>query len=255
MFRIGDDLVARLPRRSDSKDLIKNEQEYLPLVADLLSDVEVAVPTPVRCGEPALGYPWNWSIVPWFDGIPLAHAPPLDSAAVVELLGQFGSALHAEAPDAVRRNPFRGVPLAERDAGFVANLAKCPDLDRTHIGELWAELRDAPEWGGPPLWVHGDLHPHNLVVRDGRIPAVIDWGDISAGDPAVDLAVAWMALDATARDQFRDANRIAGRPVDIHTWKRARGSALAHAVSVLAHSSDTPTLRRLARRTIASVTE
>ena len=185
----------------------------------------------------------------------------MDPSSFIDAMGSFGSALHVAAPAGVRRNPFRGVPLVERDRSFTTHLAGCTDLalstDLSHadVAELWEALRDTPEWGGPPLWLHGDLHPLNLLVRTGQLTAVIDWGDVTAGDPAVDLAIAWMVLDSADRDAFRHANLINGRPVDIHTWNRARGSALAFGVGILAHSSDTPSLNRLARRTIAAVTE
>jgi aminoglycoside phosphotransferase (APT) family kinase protein len=117
------------------------------------------------------------------------------------------------------------------------------------VSALWAELAATAPWTGPPVWLHGDLHPANLVVRDGRLAGVIDFGDLTAGDPATDLMVAWALLPRAAHPTFR----AAAGGVDDDTWRRARGWALAHAVACLASSADDPVIAGMARRGLAAV--
>jgi aminoglycoside phosphotransferase (APT) family kinase protein len=120
------------------------------------------------------------------------------------------------------------------------------------VSACWAELVATPPWAGPPLWLHGDLHPANLLVHHGRLSAVIDFGDITSGDPATDLSVAWMLLPAPARATFRDASG-GSIAVDDDTWTRARGWALALALAYLANSADDPVIEREAHQVIAAV--
>jgi aminoglycoside phosphotransferase (APT) family kinase protein len=117
------------------------------------------------------------------------------------------------------------------------------------VRRRWDAARDAPAYDGPPLWLHGDLHLGNLIVRDGAVAAVIDFGDLTGGDPATDLAIAWMLFDPALRRRFRDA--LGG--VDAVTWRRAAGNALAHGLACLAGSADEPAMARLGRRTIDAV--
>ena len=165
------------------------------------------------------------------------------------------NALHVPAPEDAPHNPVRGVPLPARADSFEANVELLADADHDHdaIRALWAELVDTPEWGGAPTWIHGDLHPLNMLVRAGRLHAVIDFGDLAAGDPATDLAVAWMVFDDEQRTEFRKRLSIDGKSVGIHTWNRARAWALHLAVAYLANSADEPTLRRIGKATLHQV--
>lgn len=247
IHRVGEDLAVRMPRRSAAASLMENEQRWLPELGPMLP---IATPVPVVFGRPAMGYPWPWSVVPWFDGVPLAHSPPLDQQTLIDDLTGVLNMLHITADAEAPTNHYRGVPLAERDA-LTRNYAELADgVDRGAVLELWDELLETPPWGGEPIWVHGDLHPLNLLVRGGRLAAVIDFGDLTSGDPATDLAVAWMLFDDEGRYEFRTACRIDGRGVDIHTWNRARAWALTLSLAMVAHSADDPTLRRLGIATL-----
>jgi aminoglycoside phosphotransferase (APT) family kinase protein len=247
VFRLGDDLAVRLPRRELAAGLVESELRWLPVLAPRLP---LDVPVPVRAGEPGLGYPWPWAIVRWVEGETLLSAlEPVDEQALGRALASFLTALHTEAPGDAPRNPFRGVPLADRIGRFADHLQVLPpDVDRSAVGSAWTAALDEPARVGPAVWIHGDLHPGNLVMRDGRLAGVIDFGDLTAGDPATDLASAWMRLGAGERDALRIRLRV-----DDATWGRARGWALAHAVAVLAHSADDPAMAAMARRTLAAV--
>lgn len=250
VFRLGDDLAVRLPRRLLGARLVAGEVEWLPRLAPR---VPVEVPSAVRRGEPdeALGYPFPWAVVRWVHGeSALGPVAGLDPAGVVDVLASFLAALaRIDPPADAPRNPWRGVPLAERSEALEGRIDQLPaDVDRAAVRSAWERalaVGAAPE---PPRWVHGDLHPGNLVVRGGRLVGVIDWGDLTAGDAACDLGVAWMLLDAASRAALRD--RLG---VDDPTWHRARGNALAHAVAVLAHSADAPAMAAMGRRTLDAV--
>ena len=251
VWRLGHDLVVRLPRRRLGAELIEVEQRWLP---ELAARLPLPVPTPVRVGRPALGYPWRWSVCPYLPGALAADRPPAPAGAAVAL-GGFLAALHVGVPDDAPTNPHRGGPLAGRRDLLEGHLGAVVGLvDRGRVLEVWRSAAEAPAWDGPPVWLHGDLHPLNLLVVDDRISGVLDFGDLTAGDPATDLAVAWMLLDEPGRGLVRDA---AGRgplgPVDDATWARARGWALALGIAFLAHSAQDERMARIARRTLGAV--
>jgi len=252
MYRLGDELAVRLPRRAAAAGLIVHEQRWLPVVAPRLP---LPVPAPVRTGRAALGYPWPWSIVPVLPGQLAARQPPADPAAAAASLGRFLAALHLPAPPDAPVNPDRGIPLAERAAVVTENLSRVGGLvDRGAAARAWRAALATPAWGGAPLWLHGDLHPANILVHLGSISGVIDFGDITAGDPAADLSVAWMLLPAGRRGAFRDAYREASGHADgADLWARARGWALALSLAFLAHSADNPLIAAIGRRTIGAV--
>ncbi|WP_421117860.1 aminoglycoside phosphotransferase family protein [Aquihabitans daechungensis] len=246
IFRLGPDLAVRLPRRELAAPLVAHEQRWLP---ELAPSLPLAVPAPVRVGRPSAGYPWSWSITRWFPGASALHAPPAEPVDAARRLGAFLRALHQPAPADAPPNPYRGIPLAERDELTHAGIDQLVDhLDGDRVRACWEAHVALPRWDGPPLWLHGDLHPHNVVVDDGRITAVIDFGDITSGDPATDLGIAWMLLPPDARPVLRDA---AG--ADDATWARGRGWALALGLAYLANSASTPDFARLGRATIDHV--
>lgn len=251
VFRLGDELAIRLPRRRPGAELVAGEMRWLPVLARALDATGLGLPVPVREGRPGPGYPFPWSIVRWVEGDTLLQTRrPVDQARAAVVLARLLRALwSAPTPDDAPRNPHRGVPLTDRAALVVERLDRLPfGIDRLAVTDAWARAVRAPGHTGPLAWVHGDLHPGNLIVVAGRIAGVIDWGDLSAGDVATDISVAWMVLDRAARTTLRGA-----LTVDAATWARARGNALAHAVAVLASSRDDPVMERMGRRTLAAV--
>jgi len=261
IFLLGPDLLVRLPRRQVAAQLVINEQRWLPVIAPGLP---APVPVPVRVGTPTPDFPWPWSICRWVPGAPLTAVPVTARSVVARPLAEFLAALHRPAPaEAVHGpdrpvNPVRGVPLADRDELTRGHLASgaVPDPDR--LGELWQRLLDAPAWDREPVWVHGDPHPGNLLVHEDRLAAVIDFGDVTVGDPATDLATAWLSLDADGREVFRrrytelthaTGTTGAGRA----TWDRARGWALSIGLSLLVNSDDNPVLAAVGRHALARI--
>ncbi|WP_438853412.1 aminoglycoside phosphotransferase family protein [Agromyces sp. M3QZ16-3] len=246
MFRLGEELAIRMPRRRDAVGLMWNEQRWLPRLAPHLP---VAVPAPVRIGRPApeLGYDVPWSIVPWFRG---ASGLAFDAEArgvAVHGLAAFVAELGATpAPADAPRSAWRGVPLQRRDDTVRIRLASGRIPDAELLLPVWERALAAPAWTGPPVWLHGDLHPHNLLLApSGSLAAVVDFGDVTAGDPATDLATAWLTFDARARRVFR-AELEARRGVDEGTWDRARGWALVIASAVVEHLGPCGTFGRVA---------
>jgi aminoglycoside phosphotransferase (APT) family kinase protein len=259
LYRVGDGLVARLPRRALGAEIIKNEQRWLPGLAPRLP---LPIPYPERTGVPARGYPYSWSVVPYLPGVPAAQAGSFDPAGAAAVLGGFLGALHVPAPADAPANPFRGVPLAERAGSFAANLALLDgQADGDAILHVWDSALAVPRYDGPPLWLHGDLHPANILVNDGQVSGVIDFGDITAGDPASDLSVAWMLLPPGGHARFWSAYQAAGGSwpswgrVDDALRARARGWALNLAIVLLTHSEDNPVLLEVGRRTLGTVLE
>ncbi|MHB1433708.1 MAG: phosphotransferase, partial [Streptosporangiaceae bacterium] len=162
IFRLGDDLLARLPRRAMAAALTAHELRWLPVLA---TGLPLPVPVPLRSGAPGEGYPWQWSIVPYLPGEPAVDHPPADPLAAAAALAGFLAALHRTAPPDAPANPVRGVPLARRAESFAANLAAVgPIPDRATVLRVWAEALAAPVFDQPPVWLHGDMHPANLLV-------------------------------------------------------------------------------------------
>jgi aminoglycoside phosphotransferase (APT) family kinase protein len=189
IYRLGADRLVRLPRREKSAPLMEKELIWLPQLA---SRLPLPVPTPVA-GSPARGFPWRWSVVPWFDGVSADQESLADDQVLV--LAEFLRALHQTAPSDAPVNPYRGVPLAMR-SDIPAKLDRVLNEVNTEsdtVRRLWERAVAAPP--ASAVWIHGDLHPRNVIVRDGVLAAVIDWGDMAAGDPATDLACAWMLFD------------------------------------------------------------
>ena len=235
LFRLGTELVIRMPRRQLGATIIEHEQRWLPSLAPRLP---LPIPYPERTGHSAPGYPYSWSVVPYIPGTPAADEEPgdLDSAAVAAAVGGFLGALHVPAPPDAPANPFRGVPLAGRAPNLAANLGLLEGaVDRDLALRSWESALAAPGYDGPPRWLHGDLHPANILVLDGQVSGVIDFGDITSGDPATDLAVAWMLLPPGWHGAFRAAYEAAGGPPGDALWQRARGWALNLALVFLAH--------------------
>ena len=245
IVRMGDDLAARLPRRAVAAALIESEQRWLVHLAPRLP---LPIPVPVFAGRPTADYPWPWSITPWFGGASAADAPPADLDATARTLAGFVAALHTPAPAEAPANAFRGVALAERAAAVEQRAHSLDDrIDLNTTMRVWHELAATEPWNGPALWLHGDLHPSNMLTHDGALSAVIDWGDLTAGDPATDLSIAWMLFDRHQRGVFRDLADI-----DAATWRRAAGWALNLSLAYLT-GDDSTSMPAIGRATLAEV--
>lgn len=249
IYRLGDDLAVRIPRREVAAHLIEHEQRTLPAIA---ARVAVPVPAPVRIGVPSATFGWPWSIVPWLHGVDGASVTAAERAGIAEPLAAFLGAVHVPAPDDAPENPVRGVPLATRDIPIRERLRTLGDrMDVAPLVAAWEDALAAPVWTGPALWIHGDPHPGNMLLTpQGGLAAVIDFGDVTAGDPATDLATAWLSFDADTRERFRSALPV---PPDDATWRRARGWAVAMGSALAASSADNPRMAALGEHAIAQL--
>ena len=232
LWRLGDDLAVRLPWMGESADeLLLKEHAWLPALAPRLP---LPVPVPQRLGEPSPRFPRPWIVTTWLQGEPADRAPVTRGAEAADALAAFLTALHQPAPDQVDTagQGGRGAPLASCHSGFARQFAEAiekgliPDPDA--VRAVWEDAAAAPAWTGPALWLHGDLHPANILTQDGTICGVIDFGDSFAGDPAFDLAAAWALLPDDTLDRFHAAYRQAP---DAATLRRARGWAVLRAFS------------------------
>jgi aminoglycoside phosphotransferase (APT) family kinase protein len=219
VYRLGDDLTVRLPLAGGGAGDVAKEHHALTVVKGL----PVEVPAVVALGEPAEGYPWPWAVHGWLDGEPALEgrdAPARDLAEFVVAL----RANPADGPPAYRGKPLAPVDRATRRA--IAELSRTDEpFDAAAALAVWTEALDAPKWTDRPCWVHSDLMPSNLLLRDGRLTGVLDWATAGLGDPACDLIPAWNLLSGTSREIFRDAV-----DTDDATWARGRGWALSMAV-------------------------
>ena len=234
IYRIGADLVARLPRVGWATAQVSKEREWLHRMAPHLP---LAIPVQVYVGEPGAGYPHSWSVCEWLPG-ESASAADLDLDQAAASLAEFISALRGIDTSGAhpRRTTGRGAPLAELDDAVRQAIAELGDrVDGAAVTRCWEESLAAPP-SGDEVWVHGDLLPGNLLVLDGRLSAVIDFGGLNVGDPACDLQPAWNVFAGRSRAIFR-----AALDVDDAAWLRGRGWALFQAVLALPYYWETNT--------------
>ena len=247
LFHIGDELVARMPRVDWAADQAASDAAWLPVLAPHLP---VTVPAPVALGEPDEDYPFAWSIAPWLPGVN-PSADNADPHMLAADLGAFVRALHAidASGGPAKAGTARGTPIRGLDEHVRRAIEECGDrIDAAAVTAAWDDCVAAPDWAGDPVWIHGDLMPGNLLVRDRRLSAVIDWGALGVGDPAPDLAPAWYTVPAE-REELREAVGY-----DDDTWRRARGWALAPALTGIPYYRDTvPAFAERGLRTIAAV--
>ena len=250
IFRLGDDLAVRLPRIDWAVGQVEKDRVWLPRLAPHL---QVAVPEPLGLGAPGEGYPWPWLVCRWLEGEDATTAPVGDRQQLATDLGRFVAALHA-VDTAGGPTPSdagaRGVPLAVRDDDTREAIAALGDrVDAHAVAAAWDAALRAPVWDAPGVWIHGDLIAGNLLITDGRLSAVIDFGPLTVGDPAADVAAAWAFLTAENREAFRAAVLV-----DDATWARGRGWALSTALVALPYYWTTnPVLADISRRSIAEV--
>jgi aminoglycoside phosphotransferase (APT) family kinase protein len=227
IFRLGEQLSVRLPRRQVAAQLIENEQIWLPIIAKRL---HIPVPIPDRLGQPGQGYPWKWSILPWLAGVTADRDKISQNQAKNWAL--FLRSLHVPAPSNAPLNLVRGVPLNRRKAVVEERMQRLKEetnLINPEINNIWQEALNAPI-DVEPVWLHGDLHPRNILVENGKISGVIDWGDMTSGDIATDLASIWMLFsDRSLRQQvlWEYGN------ISEATLLRAKGWAIIFAVVLL----------------------
>lgn len=249
LFRLGEALVVRLPRVDWAAEMAAKEQRWLPRFAGRLP---LAIPEPMGLGEPAAGYPWAWGVCRWLEGSDGLAEPVTDDIASARALAGFVTRMQAVdtlgGPAAGRQNNYRGVALHRLDGRVRECLAQLTaDIDTAAAARVWDDALEAPEGSG--VWVHGDLHPGNLVVRHGAVAGVLDFGTLGVGDPAVDLMAAWTVFGAAAREAYVEACGA-----DEAAWRRARGWALYVAAVALPYYRDSnPVLAAISRRTLNEV--
>jgi aminoglycoside phosphotransferase (APT) family kinase protein len=230
-FRLGSELSIRLPTGDWYAQQVDKEQRWLPVLAPQLP---LPIPTPVARGEPAAGYPYSWSVYRWLDGDLASRARIDDLTGFAASLAAFLNALAridaTGGPEPGQHNFYRGGPLATYEAETLAAVdALGQEIPRDAVLRVWEDAMTTT-WDRDPVWLHGDVASGNLLVRDGRLAAVIDFGSSGVGDPACDVVIAWTFLSGPSRDRFR-----ADLDVDAATWSRGRGWALWKALITRAH--------------------
>jgi aminoglycoside phosphotransferase (APT) family kinase protein len=227
-FRLGAELSVRLPSAAGYVPQVEKEHRWLPALAPQLP---LPIPTPVALGSPGEGFPWPWSVYRWLPGEPVGSAPADDLVAFAAALADFLVALQRIDPDggphAGAHSFFRGAPLTVYDEETRRTIAAVGEfIDAPAATAVWEAALAAP-WVGPPVWFHGDVAVNNLLLRDGQLSAVIDFGCSGVGDPACDTVIAWTLFHGASRAAFR-----AGLPLEAATWQRGRGWALWKALLI-----------------------
>ena len=249
-FRLGETMSVRLPSAEGYAAQVEKEQRWLPRLLPLLP---LPIPRPLALGRPAEGYPWPWSVYRWLEGENATLKRIDDPSAFATALARFLVALQkidsAGGPPPGPHNFSRGGPLSVYDAETRNALTALEgEIDVAAATKVWDAALNTT-WHGSPVWVHGDVAAGNLLVKEGRLSAVIDFGCLGVGDPACDLVIAWTLLSGKSREAFRGA-----LSVDRATWARGRGWALWKSLITLAEYVDANPLEAgKARRVIAEV--
>lgn len=255
-WRVGDTVALRLPRRAAAAHGLAHEQVVMPTLSRNLAAAGVGAPDVVYAGRPDETFPYPWSLVTWHEGTAGLQVPRAERRTWAAPLARAVAAIHRTSPGDLPPNPVRGGALVTRAGSISARLAdlrtdaRIRPKDVDLLARLWDAGLAAQEWRGAPTLIHGDLHPGNLIARGRQLVAVIDFIDVAPGDPAYDLAVAWLCFDARGRRAF-----IAGmgEAFTAEDWIRARAWAAAFTVILLGHSDDAPAYAALARETLAEL--
>jgi aminoglycoside phosphotransferase (APT) family kinase protein len=229
-FRLGENMSVRLPSAEWYAAQVKKEQHWLPKLAPLLP---LSIPVPLAMGHPDKDYPWHWSVYQWIEGENATMERITDLQEFAITLAQFLIALQqidsTGGPPPGEHNFFRGGPLSVYDSETRNSIrALSGTIDTDLATEVW-ETSLGTKWHGKPVWLHGDVAASNLLVKQGRLKAIIDFGCLAVGDPACDLTIAWTFFSGVSREAFFTA-----LPLDRATWARARGWALWKALITLA---------------------
>ncbi len=232
-FRLGDQMAVRLPSASGYVAQVEKEHRWLRV---LRPHLPLSIPIPLGLGAPGAGYPWPWSIYRWLDGTPAHRNSIYDLGRFAVALADFLAALRRvdarDAPAAGTHNFHRGGSLKVYDAQVRQSIITLADeIEVVAVTQVW-DTALATSWQAPPVWVHGDVAASNLLVNEGRLCAVIDFGCVGVGDPSCDLVIAWTFLDQASRTEFRAAIGLGSA-----TWERARGWAMWKALITLVQSN------------------
>ncbi|PGH47936.1 aminoglycoside phosphotransferase family protein [Streptomyces sp. Ru87] len=247
MFRLGPDMAVRLPRVPGAARDIEKEILWLPRLAPRLP---VPIPVPLGRGEPGDDWPWPWSVHSWLDGDnPEPGRGPAEPLALARDLAGFVTALRRIDPEGAP-DAYRCESLAARDDATRTVIRELSGVvDTEAVTAAWDAALRAPAWDGPPVWIHSDLQPGNVLLSGGRLSGVIDFGCTGLGEPAVDLIAAWYLLPAEARGTFRSAV-----DADDATWARARGWALSIALPELRFLRESnPRMAAIARDVVGEI--
>ena len=245
IFRLGNKFTVRLPRLEKYAESLDTECTWLPRLAPTLS---LEIPKPIACGKPTDWYPCPWAVYGWIEGAPYRDDLIRDESQVAHDLASFIRELRsvdgAEAPHTGRR------PLIELDLETRSAIESCGNVIDTNAASVaWERSLESPVWDGSPVWIHGDLLRTNLLVRDGRLRAVIDFGEAGVGDPAMDVIPAWSVFNQSGREAFRRALEV-----EEATWSRARGYALHQALPIIPYySKSNPEFTAMAKRTVEEI--
>lgn len=220
-FHLGNDLTIRLPSGKEYEPQIQKEAKWLPVLAQHLS---LPITAPVAKGKPTPEYPLAWSINRWLVGETVTHTN-VDLQKFAIELARFLKELEAinaeNGPQAGAHNFYRGGDLAVYIEEFEQALTQLPaGPQRNHYQDIWTTAL-ATKWEKKTVWVHGDIAVGNLLVNDGHLSGVIDFGILGTGDPACDLVMAWTFFDSKSRKAFKEEMGL-----DDTTWQRGKGWAL-----------------------------
>jgi aminoglycoside phosphotransferase (APT) family kinase protein len=231
IYRLGRRMGLRLPRIHWAVHQIAKESEWLPRLAPHLP---AALPQPVAQGDPTIGYPYPWLVYTWLDGDDALNRPVEDWCQLARDVAAFVSALQQVDPSGAPPAGHRGGSLVAHDESTKKAITRLDGvIDVGPALAVWEAALSADPWPGSPVWVHGDLLPGNVLVRDGRLAGIIDWSAAGIGDPACEAMLAW-AMPSDARSVYR-----AALDMDDATWARGRGWALEQAVHFIPYYAET----------------